>query len=294
MGTIRRSRTARPHARASLVTERDLELLYALGRMRVATTSQLRVLFFGVGRTGVSRRLAKLVALGLIRVHVPSLNAENLYSLGDKGAALLVDEGVEASSLHTLRSLERPDPHLWAINEVRVALVLAERARPAVATTLFLADHDLRRTAARQGHTTPAYVPDALVELSPEGQPPVRLVLEYETGTQDRAKLRNKIKTTVALWREGQALWGLRVPWRPVVIAATERRLHALAQVIIDGGGGDLWLLCVLDRLRENPFGAVFALAREVAAVASSASIRFPYSLVASGQAARGVDHRPG
>lgn len=281
MGTIRRSRCARPDARDSLVTERDRELLYALGRMRVATTGQLRALFFGAGRTAVSRRLGKLLALKLVHVHVPSLNAENLYSLSEKGAAILAEEGVDADSLHALRSLQRVDPHLWAINEVRVALVLAERARPTVATTLFLADHDLRRMAAKNGHKTPAYVPDALVELSPEGQEPVRIVLEYETGTQDRAKIRNKVRATVALWREGRTLWGLPAPWRPVAVASTERRLRALADVIVAERGGDLWLLCALDHLRLRPHGTVFALAREIASAPREAAIAFPYALVA-------------
>lgn len=278
MGAVRRSRKDRPRSRLARVTERDLELLRALGRMRLATTSQIRRLFF-TGRTATTRRLEKLHALGLLRVHLLELNAENLYGLSPKGRTLLVAEGMSAEELHVQRSIVRPDAHLVALNDVRVALVLAIRARPDVQVEFFYADHDLKRQALLEARKIPRYLPDALIRIVPEGAEPVSLVIELDLGTEHRAQFAPKVTTTVDHARRGAPLWGLS-NFRPLLLAEGTERLRYLAEVIVKGGGGDLWLLADLENFLRSPFGAVLASASAVARTPSGQPLSYPWALV--------------
>src|SRR5437868_3898344 len=122
MGAIRRNREERPRAGLYRLTERDLRILHAVGRMKFARTSQLALLFFGDLST-CTRRLAKLVALGHLAAYAPHPNEENLYGLHPRGRDVLVESGVNPADLHLGRRPTRPDlGHLLAINDVRVAL----------------------------------------------------------------------------------------------------------------------------------------------------------------------------
>src|SRR5690349_11397586 len=95
--TTRRSRRERPLRASYVVTARDLEIVFAVGRMAQATTSQIRRLFFGTDQSTAARRLAKLAALRLLDVHVTSLNEENVYTLGSKATATLQEHGLSTS-----------------------------------------------------------------------------------------------------------------------------------------------------------------------------------------------------
>lgn len=264
MGTTRRSRIDRPKPSIATVTNRDLELLRGLGRMRIASTSQLRRLFIP-GRTAATRRLATLHGLGLVRVHVVGgLNSENLYSLAPAGLRLLIEEGAVADELHVQRSLLRPDPHTVAVNDLRIALVLATRERPDVRVGFFAADHDLKRQVAREKRKLPAYVPDALIQLAFPGGV-LGLVAELDRGTEHRAQFQPKVTATVDAWRRGAAIWGLQ-PFRPLLVAETEARLRFLAEIIVRGGGGQLWLVAEKTHFEAAPFGGVVTTAEMIAA----------------------------
>lgn len=284
MGSTRRSRIERPEVALATVTARDLELLRGLGRMRISTTSQLRRLFIP-GRTAATRRLATLHGLGLVRVHVVGgLNSENLYSLTAAGLRLLVDEGVAADELHVQRSLLRPDLHTVAVNDLRIALVLAARERPDVRVEFFAADHDLKRQSVREKRKLPAYVPDALVRLAfPAGA--LGLVVEFDRGTEHRAQFEPKVTATVDAWRRGAAIWGLH-PFRPLLVTESEARVRFLSEIITRSEGGALWLVAEKDRFEAAPFGGVVTTAEMVAATPRGRSIDWNILLVPP---ARGV-----
>lgn len=274
MGEVRRSRDERPKSGKYRVTERDLEILRAVGRMKVATTEQLRRLFFADPSTA-SRRLAKLAALRLLTVTVADLNRPNLYVLTETGRELVVDAGVEAEDLHVARPVPRIDPHLLALNDLRIALTLAARSRSGVEVTRFVADHDLRRADGAS-----AYIPDALVVLEEDGAAPVHLVVEVDLGGERASQFAPKIETTVALARAGRGVWGLAPPWRPLLLTPSPTRLRALCAQIVRAGGGELWIGGLLDDVLADPLGRVLATASMLAATPAGTALSFPGRLV--------------
>lgn len=274
----RRSRRTKPTKTARALTARDVELLTFVGRAKAATTDAVAALFFGE-RSTASRRLARLAGAGLLRVHVPHLNDPNWYCLTERGVKALLAEGVDGDTLFPGR-LPKSDAlaHLRHLNDFRVALLLACRARPDVELSILLADHDLRRIA---GLATPPYVPDVVVELQRAGMPPLALFVEIDLAQESAPFFAStKGAFTVASAREKAVLWGMRA-WRPVVLASTGTRLRSLARAMAAAGAGDLWLGSTFEALgREGVFGPAFAKLSAVAAVPRDASLAFPLRLV--------------
>ncbi len=278
MGTQRRSRQDRPPKRPVRLTDEDPKLLRAIGRMRLPTTSQLRRLFY-TGRTAVTRRLAKLASLGLVRAFCLDLNSENLYALTPKGLSFLVAEGVAADELHVQKSILRSDAHLVAVNDLRVALVVAVRRRPEVEIEFFFADHDLKRQALQEKRKIPRYIPDALTRIVAPEREPISLVVEVDLATEHRRQFAPKVTVTVEHHQKGRSLWGL-LPFRPLLLARGDDRLRYLAEVIVAGGGGDLWLVADLDRFLADPFGLVVTSAKVVAETPREVALAWSSSLV--------------
>ncbi|MCC6217858.1 MAG: replication-relaxation family protein [Polyangiaceae bacterium] len=273
----RRGRAERPRARRYEVTRRDREIIYAVARMGQATTDQLCRLFF-TERSVATRRLSKLVALRLLDVRVCEQSAPNIYLLTASGAALLESAGADPNELHRSRVGRHIDDHLRALNDLRVELVLAARRNVGLSVGAFHADLDLRRAA---GPRPPAYVPDALVELTtPAGR--LVLVVEVDTGTEGRSVFAMKVAETVQLWRSGQKCWGAAPgTWRPACFAMSEVRVRALAGAIVDRDGGALWLLAELGHVRAvGALGQIFATATEIAETPRGQAVRYAAALV--------------
>src|SRR5260370_30770587 len=95
-------------------TGRDLELLEALGKLRLTTRSQLARLYFN-SRSGANKRLRKLLDSGLVKVWVRQLAEENVYSLTREGLKTL-----DASGISVPRELDGNLGHLLMLNEVRI------------------------------------------------------------------------------------------------------------------------------------------------------------------------------
>ncbi|MFO0645846.1 MAG: replication-relaxation family protein [Polyangiales bacterium] len=186
---------------------------------------------------------------------------------------------MSAEYLHVVERLDRADSHLVSINDIRVGLILAARRRPDVEVALFLADHDLRAHAAREGRTSPPYIPDALVELVLPGGARQGLVVEYDAGTEHAKQFSPKVETLRVLFERNLPVWGLHL-WRPVVVAETKARLRALSSMIVAGGGGDLWLAALQAPFVADPFGPVFATAAAVAATPPALTPTFGGRLV--------------
>lgn len=288
---LRRCRNERPALRGYRVGERDREILRGIGRMKFARTSSIRSLFFGDPST-CSRRMAKLVALNLCAVFVPSLNAENVYSLTPRGRALLLAEGVDESEIHLGRT---PSPasldHLLAINAIRVALVVACRARTDVSIDLFLSDLDLRRVS---GFSTARYQPDALVRLvvddndAAPSERSIGLTVEWDAGTESpRYFAEHKGKVLRELHTAGEPCWGL-APWRPILVAPTVRRLRALAGPLAAEGDGAFWLGTDLATLNTvGALGPAFATIATVAETPRGAPVQWSVSLLDPPEGAR-------
>ncbi|MCB9637090.1 MAG: replication-relaxation family protein [Sandaracinus sp.] len=232
--------------------------------MKHATTNQLAALFFG-HVTAATRRIAKLFALGLLAVHCLDLNAPNLITLTPRGEKHLVGRGAARSELHVARRVDRIDEHLRVVNDLRVGLVLAARTRSDLSLDLYLADHDLRRTLGRAARTA-EYIPDALVRLVLATGRVLHLVVEVDLGTEWRAHLVAKVRTVHELAGQHAPAYGLAFPWRPLVLAPTYTRARAIARLIGEEHGGDFWALGLIEGVTNDPFGATYALARDLVA----------------------------
>jgi hypothetical protein len=220
--------------------------------------------------------MGKLTALGLLRAHVPNMNAPNIYTLSAAGGRYLEAVGVDPAEIFIGGAIADIDPHLIALNNFRLALVLATRVRRDVRVDLFLADHDLRRSA---GRGRPGYIPDALVRLVHELHTPVGLVVEIDAGTESTAQFAAKVRVTVELWERGLPVWGL-APWRPVLIAPSGGRIRTLARTIDEGGRSELWLAGEQPRVCSDPLGPAFASVAELLREAKDASPVYPGRLV--------------
>jgi hypothetical protein len=253
MGEHRRSRTKRALRRNYRRTERDVLLLHAVARLQVATTGQLCRLFFADRRT-CSRRLAKLHALGLLDVHVPALAGENLYTVPARTMELLEEEGFDPIELHR-GGVHRQDlGHLVALNDVRVALVVACGAHPEVELELLLADADLRR---RAGAVTPTLVPDLLARMK-TATGPFGLAIEIDTGTESATFFaKTKGVAYASLLGGGHSCWGVE-PWRPLLVARSARRLASVAARLREIADVRGWLGVEMPRIvTESVLGPV-------------------------------------
>lgn len=275
--TTRRRRADRPPVRRYEVTARDREILHAVARMGQATSDQVCRLFFPDPSTA-ARRLAKLTALRLLDVHVCSQIEPNIYTLGKNGVHVVVGhDGLELDDVHRARVGQQVDRHVRLLNDLRVELVLAARTCQKVQVVAFRSDLDLRRAG---GSPPPAYIPDAVVALDlPRHE--IVLMVEIDTGAESLSVFVGKVGVTIAVWQAGERCWGAAPgTWRPAVFVLSESRARALAQAIVKVGGGDLWLVAEVDRLRDvGAFGPIFAAARDVAATPRGARIAYSGAL---------------
>jgi hypothetical protein len=278
MGLIRRSRTARPKERAGKLTPRDVEILTTVGRQKVATTHQLTHLYFGDCSTA-SRRLARLVGMGFLKVAIQDLNSPNLYLLTKKGHAALVHEGVDEESLHLGRLPAREHlEHLCALGDFHVLLAGEVAAREGLELNLMLFEHDLRRLS---GSPPPDYLPDLIVRLAQAHTPSIGYAVEIDLGAESAEFIaRTKVRTTVALARERRPLFGLD-RWRPVLVTSSAVRLRNLAAAIVAEGGGNLWLCTEFARLQSSGvLGSSFATASTVHETPRGETLSYPLQLV--------------
>lgn len=260
MGPHRRSRSEKPTVGCA-ITPRDLEVLAAIGRMKVASTRHLRV-FFG-DRSTLSRRIAKLFAAGFVVVWNPSQNGENRVALTDRGLRLTVAHGYSTDDLHVARRTDRDDVHLDRLNDLRIAFVLASRARPEIEVVQFTSDHDLRRLLGVKAARRDVVIPDALVTLAAPGYE-IRFALELDLSTETGRQWARKVRAIVERYRQGRNLLGLAHPWRALLVASSEARLRHLAHVTAEEGGGELWIGALLGDVLADPCGPKYALVSEI------------------------------
>ncbi|MCC7537479.1 MAG: replication-relaxation family protein [Deltaproteobacteria bacterium] len=222
---------------------RDLDLLYTVGRFRLATTSQLRLLFFGSAHTARDR-IAKLREAGFLKTLVRGLADEALHALTPRGRTLLVEEReIDPGDIALSRSIPSHAAHFIRTNDVRAALVVGLRQQPGLSLVSFtpewaLGDAEMRKRVE--------LVPDALVVIdTPAGE--ITLAVEVDLGTEPPNYVaRRKLATYDRLIASGTGVFGV-IPGRVAVLAPGLRRLRHLAGAIREAGTGAVARLGDLD-----------------------------------------------
>lgn len=220
----RASRTKRETHRGARIRHRDIDVLTALVRMRLLSTSQLTRLFFGARGT-CQKRMRRLFDAGFVRAMVTELASENRYSVTRLGYAVL-ETASEDRSIPPFRPPPRVDRrglrHLDLLNDVRIATALGASGY-GVRLVQFAPDWDLRSSAPNS-----PIVPDAAVSLS-SGSRSWHLALEVDTGTESAAVFGRKLSQYRSAAEESRRVFGMTNP-TVLTVTQTERRAHTLAR----------------------------------------------------------------
>ena len=176
------------------LTRRDEALLRALGRFRLARSSDVGRLFFpGRHRDVLAARLRRLYDAHYLETHVLDRAAENVYSLGREGQAWLRARGVAVGAV------PRPPWHhhlgiVWLWSKTAAAVNGVEGLR----LIRFVPDWDAREQG---GATGLEVVPDAVVDVAAVGdgrRVAVRVLAELDRGTESVEVLRRKLHALAA------------------------------------------------------------------------------------------------
>jgi hypothetical protein len=222
---IRQSRTRRRKGIRVELTERDRDLLLALGRFRLARTSQLyRYGFGGIRRDTAACRLRRLFDSRHIAVVQSGPLTENLYRVGPVGRQVLQAQGVNVG----------PAPrggieHHLGIVETWTRLA----AEPDLELARCLADWELREEL---GLSELAVIPDLFALLRFQGQL-VPLAVEVDCGTESTSVLRSKLERYAALWGRSPGLFGWERFALVIVLHASHRR------AIVEAARKKVWVL---------------------------------------------------
>ena len=202
------------------ITERDVEIMRALGRYRYLSVSQIRRLFFtsSVDTQAANGRLRKLFHSGYIQKAEPysrlgQPQSEYIYLLDKKGAEYLSGIGLPAKSWRKGRDVKQAFlQHALDLSEFRINLELALGKQELVTLDTFIPDFQMRRGAQDYAsrHRYELYTelvspinrrsyviyPDALIILKAERNGNIHdrlLFLEIDRGTHGLEKIREKV-----------------------------------------------------------------------------------------------------
>lgn len=227
------------------LTERDHDLLDALGDYRFLSVPQASALFFPSAQSA-SRRLRELVAARLaVPVFVPvrpySRESQTVYALGAKGARLLTPRHNGLRPRHLTAREQRSGlflDHTLRRNDVRIALDLLQIARKDFTLHAWQQNPDSVRASAlvRVGSRSEfrvAVVPDGVALVGMAGEHQV-LAVEIDMGTVPLQRMWRRYRAYWKWWRVGgaRARYG-PVPYRVLTLAPDARRLEALRKVAI-------------------------------------------------------------
>jgi hypothetical protein len=210
-------------------TERDLEILEAVGKLRFTTTSQLARLYFH-SRSGANKRLRKLLDAGLVKVWVRQLAEENVYSLTREGLKTL-----DASGISVPRELNGNLGHLLMLNEVRIRFAFGVEAIGG-GLSWWRSEWDLR------AHGMERIIPDALFAVSWEEAEQI-FALEVENQTRYPQGIRQKLLG----YRATPELYGSK-HYRILIVGRHPPTLARYRQEVLRAGiGMDSWFACLED-----------------------------------------------
>lgn len=200
--TVRTRRAERRPQRNSVrLTDRDLWLLEALGKMRFLETRQLARLAFGGSRWAANKRLRKLLDSGLVRAWVRELARDNIYSLTRAGIGQLAERSEGEAPWTVPRGLDGNLDHLLAINDVRISLALGLAAGGGELRA-WRSDWELRAPVRAK------VVPDALFTVQWEDAAQT-FALEVDHATRSPRRFLGKILRYRSLAVRGLPLHGV-------------------------------------------------------------------------------------
>lgn len=225
----RRKRNVRHDEVRVRYTERDVEILEAVGKLRFTTTSQLARLYFH-SRSGANKRLRKLLDAGLVKVWVRQLAEENVYSLTREGLKTL-----DASGISVPRELDGNLEHLLMLNEVRIRFAFGVEAIGA-SLAWWRSEWDLR------AHGKERIIPDALFAVSWEEAEQI-FALEVENQTSYPQGILRKLLG----YRATPELYGSK-RYRILIVGRHPPTLARYRQGVLTAGiGKDSWFACLED-----------------------------------------------
>lgn len=213
------------------LTDRDFDILYALGTCAVLRTRDISRLFFGA-RATTNDRLRKLHCAGFVEAHVRDLASDNHYTLTAKGRDQVVERyGLAPEALKVTKKLPAKLEHLLAITDVRLHLAIACRAG-GYDLVSFETDADL--AAARHAQLL-ELIPDAKVTLrSKTSGEVITYFLEADLGTEAVTFLvRRKLATYARHAALGTSLYGVVNPLIVLVVPGL-RRARNIARALIE------------------------------------------------------------
>jgi len=218
------------------LAERDLDVLRALARFRIARTKDLISLVFpGIRLDTAAARMRRLFDAQFLDVASGDRSAESVYSLGSAGKTVLDAQGVD----YGRRPTQKVEHHL-VIVRTWVQLIVALRAMPSLRIELIRSDWELR---AEFGDGA-LLVPDLLVQLAATASEPVRirLAVEVDRGTERHEALRAKLEsyqTAVA----GTGLFGWHDVGLALVLSGAGARRQAGVERLVNECWSGWWVL---------------------------------------------------
>lgn len=248
-----RHRRVAPSDRPPMVlTERDCEIIRLINDCRALTGGQLETLFFN-SRSTAQYRLSRLFQHEYVNRQFLSSVAGSpasspaIYSLGKRGVQVLIDtfhyEREEVRLPKTMFAWQFME-HLLKINLVRVAVMLACRARGwSLESWLdersFRARPDYVTLTDKRGkaHKKPV-LPDGYFCLAvPKGM--ARFFLEVDRGTEPHSKFRPQVMVYEAYTKSGQYQARFQAKSLRILIVTTSPRRLANLKAVTKKAGGD-------------------------------------------------------
>lgn len=207
---------------------RDLRLLYALGRMRIAATGDLTELFFP-SRTTANDRLRKLACAGYITAHVQALERDNVYRLTARGRdAAASQANIDPSELAVLSKVPARLGHALLVTRVCAALTAASNRGASLTLVGFLFEHEI---AAALGGRAGLVIPDALVTLRHASGRTFQVAVEADGATEPLATLADKATRYANLGSNSSGILG--APLNAVLVVAEEYgRLRGISRAV--------------------------------------------------------------
>lgn len=264
-------------------TERDLDVLDALGDYRFLSIPQLQALHFPTNGTAETR-LRRLHEHELVvRLYMPARpydrRVHTIYGLSAKGAKLLRTRHEGAAPPHLSPKNERSAlflDHTLRRNDLRICLTLLARQNPDFEFVSWeqTPEEVKARAEVPDGRDTQrlTLIPDAVFVLR-QGESAAAFAVEIDMGTVRVTSMAERYRGYWCWWKAGGPAKRFGpIPFRVLTLTTTEAHLAALKRVATEApttgrkGSGLFWftLLSALDI--KNP-ASVLAPSWQVARV---------------------------
>jgi hypothetical protein len=251
MTVINSRRLRRGSPGEARVMPRELDALAFLAQAQPLTTNQYAKLL-GVSLPIAQRSLRKLVALGLVRVHLTSLNAPNLYTLARPACTLLAQElGRSPEEFPIVSGLGKINlPHHAGAVDLYIALRRATTASRSVRLEAFLLEHEIR---LQLGGAKGTLVPDAAAQLVDHDGAQLGVAFEIDLATENATWVAERKGIPYGtLWSTEKPLLGCS-SWLVCCVVPSERRRNRLVTALWDAGVPEgLWHFAVADTVTEH------------------------------------------